>query len=299
MGKKMSIQVKYSLIFVVTLVLVAGSFVAGLTTLRNQVLRNEAEAVADQVVAFRAWVASTGMVWVNQLSPDFPDYLAERSNFHGESFYGKNPALATRELSEIANKTALRASFLVTSDEYRQEANKPDDFETAAIAAFKNSRDLEFKDGYEGGVYRYARPIFVKQGCLKCHGNPEDAPREVIEKYGDQVAFGYKVGDVRGIVSVKLPTISWQGLFTILSNPVAILLLIVAFILNYLFTQKIIIKRLRNLTQDATAISKGNLDTSLEYVSPNETKDEIDHAYHAVNLLKKSMAIIMKRASKK
>lgn len=294
----MSIQVKFSLIFLVTLILLAGSFLAGLTTLRDQVLRNEAEAVADQVIAFRAWVAGTGMVWVNRLAPDFPDYLAKRDSVHGDAFYGKNPALATRELSTIANKTALRATFLVTSDEYRQPANKPDDFENKAIAAFKNDNNLKYTDGYQGGSYRYARPIFVKEGCLKCHGNPEDAPPEVIEKYGSDKAFGYKVGDVRGIVSVKLPSISWQGLLPILSNPIAIALLIFAFLLNFVFTQRVIIRRLVNLTNDTTAIAKGKLSTPLDYTAPKESNDEIDHAYHAVNLLKKSMNIILKRSKK-
>lgn len=294
----MSIQLKYSLVFFVTLALVAGSFIAGLTTLRDQVLRNEAEAVADQVISFRAWVAGTGMIWVNKLAPDFPDYLAERKTIHG-SFYGKNPALATRELSTIANKTSLRATFLVTSDEYRQPANKPDDFENNAIAAFKDNRDLTYIDGYQGNIYRYARPIFVKKGCLKCHGNPEDAPPEVIEKYGSEKAFGYKVGDVRGIISVKLPAITWQGILPILSNPIAITLLVLAFLLNFIFTQRVIIRRLVNLTNDATAVAKGKLSTSMNYTAPDKSNDEIDHAYHAVNLLKKSMTIILKRTKKK
>jgi len=277
---------------------VAGSFIAGLTTLRDQVLRNEAEAVADQVISFRAWVAGTGMIWVNKLAADFPDYLAERKTIHG-SFYGKNPALATRELSTIANKTSLRATFLVTSDEYRQPANKPDTFESNAISAFKKDRNLAYIDGYQKGVYRYARPIFIKKGCLKCHGKPEDAPREVIEKYGSEKAFGYKVGDVRGIISVKLPSITWQGILPILSNPIAITLLILAFLLNFIFTQRVIIRRLVSLTNDATAVAKGKLSTPMNYTAPDKSNDEIDHAYHAVNLLKKSMIIILKRAKKK
>ncbi len=294
----MSIQVKYILVFLLTLALVGGAFAVGLTTLRKQVLRNEAEAVADQVIAFRAWVAGTGMVWVNKLAADFPDYLAERK-CDRETFYGKNPALATRELSTIANKTALRATFLVTSDEYRQPANQPDAFEKQAIAAFKEDKKLKFIDGYTGDTYRYTRPIFVKKGCLKCHGQPEDAPREVIEKYGSEKAFGYKVGDVRGIVSVKLPTLSWQGLLTIFSSPVAIGLVVLAFLVNFLFTQKVIIKRLGSLTSDVTAIAKGKLSTPLNYTDPKKSNDEIDHAYHAVDLLKKSMIIIMKKLKKK
>ena len=298
MGKKMSIQVKYILVFLLTLALVGGAFVVGLTTLRDRVLRNEAEAVADQVVAFRAWVAGTGMVWVDKLAKDFPDFLAEKK-CEDLTFYGKNPALATRELSTIANKTSLRATYLVTSDEVRQPANQPDAFEKEAIATFKEDKSIKFIDGYTGNTYRYARPIFVKKSCLKCHGQPEDAPQAVIEKYGSEKAFGYKVGDVRGIISVKLPALSWQGLLTVFANPIAIGLVILAFLLNFMFTQKVIIKRLASLTTDVTAIAKGKLSTPLRYTDPKKSNDEIDHAYHAVDLLKKSMVIIMNKLKKK
>ncbi len=296
MTKKISIQTKYSIVFLATLLLVLGAFVTGLTTLRDEVLRNEAEAIADQVVSFRAWVAGSGMVWVHELVPGFPDYLAKESDGQGGFFYGKNPALATRELSVIANKTSRRATFLVTSDDYRQAANKPDAFELRAIQTFKADPGLKFVQSYEKGIYRYARPIFVKKGCLKCHGNPDDAPAEVLRKYGDEKAFGYKVGDIRGIVSVKIPSIGWQRLIPILSNPVAIALVVLAFAINFLFTQRVIIRRLKRLTKDANGIARGKLNTTLDYTPPAKSNDEIDHAYHAVNLMKKSLIIVLRRS---
>ena len=296
--KKMSIQWKFGCIFLVTLALIGTSFSFSLSTLRERVLQNEAEAVADQVIAFRAWVAGTGMVWVNALHADFPDFLAKKEGTNGESFYGKNPALATRELSVIANKTALRANFLVTSDEYRQPSNKPDAFESKAITSFKASKDLKQISGFEGEMFRYARPIYVTQGCLKCHGKPEDAPPEVISKYGDKKAFNYKIGDVRGIVSVKLPSIGWKEVVPIFTNPIALGLFALAFLLNFFFIQRVIIRRLKKLTNDATAIAKGDLDKNLDYTTPQQSNDEMDHAYHAVNLLQRSMNILFKKSSK-
>ncbi len=295
MGKKWSISVKFILIFLMTLLLLAGSFVASLNTLRTQVSRNEAAAVADQVISFRAWVARAGMVWVNKLSSDFPDFLAKRDAGSGREYYGKNPALATRELSLIANKGASRATFRVTSDEYRQADNAPDDFETKAINAFKQNKDLKFTEGFEGQNYRYARPILVKKGCLKCHGNPKDAPKEVIEKYGDQKAFGYKVGQVRGIVSVNLPALGFQEVVKSLINPFSIGFVVLAFILNVFFIYRFVIRRLVSLTRDAEAIAAGKLETELEYTNLTKSNDELDHLYHAVNLLKRSMVITFKK----
>ncbi len=123
--------------------------------LRDQVLRNEAAAVADQVVSFRSWVASSGMVWVNKLNPQFNEYLAVHNVDDQTSFYGKNPALATRELSTIANKTSTRATFTVTSDNIRQPANAPDSFEKESLAIFSSDKTTLFTEKYEGKTYRY------------------------------------------------------------------------------------------------------------------------------------------------
>ena len=158
MGKKISLRSKALIVFILTVVLILGALFASLGKLRDQVLRNEAEAVADQVVSFRAWVADSGMVWVNKLTPQFDEYLAIHKMGDSDRFYGKNPALATRELSTIANKTSTRASFTVTSDDVRQKANAPDTFEKASIAQFTSDSRTQFVEKYEAGSYRYARP---------------------------------------------------------------------------------------------------------------------------------------------
>lgn len=57
-------------------------------------------------------------------------------------------------------------------------------------------------------VFRYMKPIVTAKSCLQCHGNPEEIKPEVKEvlkdKYPNDIAFGYKEGDIRGAVSVKI-----------------------------------------------------------------------------------------------
>ena len=149
MFSKWSIQFKFSLIFATTLALIVGGLFIGIYTLKTNQLRNEAIASAEQVIAFRAWVANTGVVWVDHLAPEFQDFLGKRASSDNTlEFYSKNPALATRELSEMVSKTATRATFRVTSDEYRNPANAPDGFESASIQAFKADKNLKHKDAY-------------------------------------------------------------------------------------------------------------------------------------------------------
>lgn len=295
MLSKASIQLKFGLVFLSTVVLVTAALGAGLYQLRTEVLRNEAQAVANQVVSFRTWVAKAGMVWVDKLSDDFHDFLASRKGGDGGTFYGKNPALATRELSGIVDASAKRATFRVTSDEYRNPANRPDLFEAAAIDHFKSDRESAYFEDIVGDKYRYAQPIFVEKACLKCHGDKEDAPPEVIEKYGSDKAFGYQLGDVRGIISVQLPNITLASILTSLANPITLGLLLVAFVVSYLYVARGVIRRLRNLTKGAVAIAEGDLDLKLDYVEAENNRNEIDQVYNAVNLLRNSLRVAMRR----
>lgn len=298
MFSKWSIQLKFSLIFILTLVLIVAGLFIGIYTLKTNQLRNEATATAEQVVAFRAWVASTGVVWVDHLAPAFRDFLGKRvSSDSTMEFFSKNPALATRELSEIVSKTATRATFRVTSDEYRNPANAPDRFESTAIQAFKADKNLKYSDAFEGNYYRYSQPIYVQESCLKCHGDPKDAPADVIAKYGDKQAFGYKLGDVRGIISVKLPDVTLAEVFLTFLNPFTVGLIVLAFLLNFLFTHRSIINRLKGLTLTTERIAHGELDLPL----PNNpgSRDEVDNVQHAIDLLRNSVVVAMRRLQKK
>ena len=300
MLSKLSIQIKYSFVFLITLVLIVAGLFIGTYDMKQRQLRNEALAVADQVIAFRAWVASTGVVWVDHLAPEFRDFLSKKTtagaNANTLEFYSKNPALATRELSELANKTTTRALFRVTSDEYRNPANAPDGFEKTSLQIFKNDKSLAYNDTIEGNLYRYSRPIFVEQSCLKCHGDPKDAPPEVIEKYGDKKAFGYKVGDVRGIISVKLPDLTVTDMLLNLLNPYTLGLIALAFLLNFFYAQRAIIARLKGLAHTTERLANGELDLPLE-VKPG-SRDEVDYVTRAVDLLRNSVVVAMRRLQK-
>ena len=300
MLSKLSIQIKYSFVFLITLVLIVAGLFIGTYDMKQRQLRNEAQAVADQVIAFRAWVASTGVVWVDHLAPEFRDFLSKKTtaspNAGAIEFYSKNPALATRELSELANKTTTRALFRVTSDEYRNPTNAPDGFEKASLQIFKNDKNLAYNDAIEGNLYRYSRPIFVEQSCLKCHGDPKEAPPEVIEKYGDKKAFGYKVGDVRGIISVKLPDLTVADMMLNLLNPYTLGLIALAFLLNFFYAQRAIIARLKRLANTTERLANGELDLPLE-VKP-DSRDEVDYVTRAIDLLRNSVVVAMRRLQK-
>ena len=297
--RRTSIYFKFALILLLTVGLtVLAGFIAAYK-LRTMQLRSTAQAVAEQVIAFRSWVSGSGVIWVDNLQPAAPDYLG-RTACGAASFYSKNPALATRELSQIVARSGVHARFRVTSDNFRSVENQPDSYELSAIHVFKTGliqppqKQAQFVETYEGNRYRYSVPIKVTENCMRCHGSPQDAPREVLEKYGDQRAFHYRIGDIRGIITVDLPVLSLSAASPIL-NPLSIGLIVLAFSLNFYLLKRMIVDRIKTMTAKTEKMLHGGLDGDLDEDYRKDSRDEIDKLYHALDVMKRSVRIAMEK----
>ncbi|RME63582.1 MAG: DUF3365 domain-containing protein, partial [Nitrospirae bacterium] len=88
--------------------------------------------------------------------------------------------------------------------------NQADEFELEKINEFrKGVLKVEwrgFKKAPDGEYYVIMRPVKVKPGCLRCHGEPDMAPPEVRERYGTTHGYGWKVGEIVTVNSVYVPT---------------------------------------------------------------------------------------------
>lgn len=302
MFRTKSLYLKFILILLLAVgITVLAGYIAA-RNLRSTLLRNTARAVAEQVLAFRSWIAGSGVVWVDNLLPGAPDFLGQ-SGCGSRTFYSKNPALATRELSQIVAQSGLSATFRVTSDNYRNPKNSPDSFEAAAIHSFKmdlarpeHLRSTFFEE-FQGSWYRYSIPIVVSRPCLRCHSTPQEAPKEVLEKYGTARGFGYKEGDIRGVITVDLPTIS---LITTspATNALSLTLIIAAFAINFILFKRIILDRITKLTRLTETMVHGDLDADLATDYKQNSNDEMDKLYHALDLMRKSVKIALDRLKK-
>ena len=63
-------------------------------------------------------------------------------------------------------------------------------------------RKLEREDGVWSSV---TRPIYMERACLSCHGDRDKRPDFIIKKYPEDRAYGFKDGDLRGIITVTAP----------------------------------------------------------------------------------------------
>lgn len=48
-------------------------------------------------------------------------------------------------------------------------------------------------------------PDYMDQSCIRCHGDPDNAPPALLERYGRDGGFRFKAGDLAGINSVLIP----------------------------------------------------------------------------------------------
>ncbi|HNQ22899.1 MAG TPA: DUF3365 domain-containing protein [Phycisphaerae bacterium] len=66
----------------------------------------------------------------------------------------------------------------------------------------------------------------MEKSCLKCHGEPQDAPRSLVERYGAEAGFHRPLGQVVALDTVALPTDDIQAtLWRSLAGEGAILVL--------------------------------------------------------------------------
>ena len=99
-------------------------------------------------------------------------------------------------------------SFNNVSDQPRNPANQADAAELAAMNWFRknpSAKELitDIRDAQGRSYYHFTAPIWTETYCLKCHGDRTAAPDSIKDRYA--AAYGYKSGDLRGVMSIKLP----------------------------------------------------------------------------------------------
>jgi len=149
----------------------------------------------EKDMCYRQWVTSHGGVYVPGTSDTPPNpYLAhipERdiATPSGKKLTLVNPAYMTRQVHELAQKQYGHKGHITSLQLLRPE-NKADEWEAHALQSFEQGEKDKLSLGVmDGELYlRLMRPFITAEGCLKCHASQ-----------------GYKVGDIRGGISVSLP----------------------------------------------------------------------------------------------
>lgn len=157
----------------------------------RETMLSEARALFWSIVQTRLWNAAHGGVYVEKTPRTVPNPFLEHPEIKacdGRIYVLLNPATMTREISGITRQ-AGDISFRITSLKTINPANAPTSFEREALMAFDRGAKEFNRTVDEGGkrVLLYMAPLYTDESCLSCHARQ-----------------GYKAGDARGGISVRL-----------------------------------------------------------------------------------------------
>ncbi len=186
----------------------------------------QARMLHRQILLTRQWIADhNGLFFLKQPGVEANPFLDEPSvvDLRGQEYVKRNPAMVTRELSVYADLAGLFRYRVTTLAPINPE-NAPDQFERWGLTAFADgaAEVSAVESTTEGRQLRYMSPLQVEESCLDCHAKQ-----------------GYRVGDVRGALSVTIPlerafqeirannrTLLGYGLATVLAAGLVLFLLL-------------------------------------------------------------------------
>lgn len=162
-----------------------------------QQVKKQAETIYQQIIITRKWIAMHGGIYVEKLpwveENLYLELIGEKVRLiskEGRLLIKENPALITRQLSQLAKENNLYW-FKLTSLKYINPYNKPDATEEEALKLFEKNTIWEYVIIERVGshtYYRLIKPLITEKSCLKCHARQ-----------------GYKEGQIRGAISIFIP----------------------------------------------------------------------------------------------
>ena len=214
-------------------------------------------------------------------------------------------------LPESVPAFAATQSFLALRDHYseftyKEAALNPTnpmdraaEWESDVINIFRNNpAQVQFigeRETPAGRSLYLAKPIVIKdEACLTCHNTFREAPRTMLAKYGIDNGFGWKLGETIGAQIVSIPVslpvshalAAWKTIMAAMAGVFAVVLLI----LN-LFIRRIVISRVKTMSQLADKVSSGQFDVP-EF--EEHGKDELSLLAASFTRLRRSIENAMK-----
>lgn len=284
----MSIRAKFILAIIVCLSLtmyLGGAYLQKLQTdILEQEARNRIKIVLNFAHATRSYVEE-------KLRPVLEAELQGKMVLEGMS-----ATFVTRSLIEIFRKTMPNYLYKQATLSPLNLLNQADDFEAQLIKEFQKNPELQEATGYRHlnneELFYFAQPIRVKPHCLQCHSDPQLAPQEITDHYGDTHGFHWQEGDVVSALMLYVPTKDLHKQAAILFNVLLtafVLLTLVIIAVVYVLFDKLVNRRLRNITQ-VMEHAAGHLRHGVQLID-TKSFDEIGRMTSAFNQMSQQLKI--------
>jgi len=177
--------------------------------------------------------------------------------------------------------------------------NRASDWESDIVHYFQQSPEqterVGVRDTPNGRALYIARPLKIASpGCLECHSTAQRAPATMIERYGSDNGFGWKVNDIltAQIVSapMELPIKRAKTALAGFLLSLAAVFVVIVLALNAMLIL-LIVRPVNQLSKLANEVSLGNLE--LPEFKPSG-KDEIADLAESFSRMRKSLVHAIK-----
>ncbi|MCK5664715.1 MAG: EAL domain-containing protein [Thiotrichaceae bacterium] len=176
-------------------------------------------------------------------------------------------------------------SFNTVSDRPRNPMNQADKIELDAMQFFRQNKEagerfVPYRTESGENFYHFSQPIIIKPRCMKCHGKKEMTHKSIQQRY--DTAYNYQIGDLRGLISIKLPAkIIEQRTRMLIHQNLLIhsLGLFFSFILIALLLNRTVLTRIRELQQGSEKLTAGNYETQID-LSGNDELTQMGHTFN-------------------
>jgi HAMP domain-containing protein len=168
--------------------------------------------------------------------------------------------------------------------------NRATDWEADLIYYFRNHPGRTEHWGERntpvGPMLYVAQAMVNDSSCLECHGQPSDAPAAMVQYYGRDHGYGWKVNEVSGAEIVSVPmsvpiAMAHRGFRNLLIGLGAIFLLTVSLIDIAIYL--IVIRPLQRVANNADIISRGEIDLPQLEVKGRDEISEVTASFNRMH----------------
>ena len=206
--------------------------------------KREVTAILDTTNALRSYIENIQKPVIYKLKEDgklYEDYFNPK--VLSASYIARNIHQRYAQTQLAKNNIPYRYKLAATNP--RNPKNKADKFETKILNQFRNEEITEFSTILTENNQEYfftAIPVDKnKASCMRCHSVPDIAPKEMVKIYGKTAGFNEKVGDIRAIISLKIPVsriVSAHIKDFYLSSLIVLVLFLIFYIFIYIIYKK-------------------------------------------------------------
>jgi two-component system, NtrC family, sensor kinase len=215
----------------------------------------------------------------------------------GHDFFmleGMSTSFVSREVMERFKSIMPEYDYRRVSVNARNPLSEANATEKSMISYFKEDMDrsewVGMMDLKEDARYMRFQPIYFEDSCMSCHGDPVDAPAELINLYGPERGFGKQPGEMAGVIAVSVPVKNAMAGIQERATSVFLVVLFgvsVFYVMLIFFFNHVVINNLRgvlNLFKDEVE------DSGISSLLPAEnTGDELRELSRAASAMAKNL----------